>query len=46
MSTENVWDNVMSSIIDKKSFFDVNSYGFEHELTTMNELINNCPGLT
>lgn len=50
MSHENstagsMWDHVMTDIIDGMQFFNVNTYRFQHELTTMNEILNNSPGL-
>lgn len=41
----NDWDGVMTSILDKKQYFDADSYVFKHELDTMDMLINKSSGL-
>lgn len=39
------WDQVMTSILGDNKYVDVNRYVFEHELTTMDTLLNKSPGL-
>lgn len=46
MGSENEWDSVMSSILNEKQIVDVNSYAFQHELTTMDQLLNKSPALS